>query len=66
MLLSKTLSDELTYTWWVVRRMVAWAGKVEDDYMPPIERGEINEKAQELIKKNIFWDGTLVNIIKNI
>ena len=64
--LSKTLSDELTYNWWVVRRMVAWAGKVQDDHMPPIEKGKINEKTQEIINKNIFWDGTLVDIIKNI
>jgi hypothetical protein len=64
--LSKTLNDELTHTWWVVRRMVAWAGKVQDDHMPPIEKGEINEKVQDLIKTDILWDGTLVNIIKNI
>lgn len=64
--LSKTLQDELTYTWWVVRRMTAWAAKVPDDHMPPIEKGEINDKAQEIIKKNIYWDGTLIDIIKNI
>jgi glutamine amidotransferase-like uncharacterized protein len=64
--LSKELTDELTHTWWVVRRMVAWAGKIPDDHLPPIEKGEINEKVMESIKKNIYWDGTIVNIIKNI
>ena len=64
--LSKTLMKELTYTWWVVRRMTAWAAKVPDDHMPPIQKGKINEKGQEIIKKNIYWDGTLVDIIKNI
>lgn len=64
--LSKTIADELTYTWWVVRRMVAWAGKVQDDHMPPIEKGEINEKVQDLIKTDILWDGSLINIINNI
>ena len=64
--LSKELTDELTHTWWVVRRMVAWAGKVPDNHLPPIEKGEINEKVLESIKNNIYWDGTLVNIIKNI
>ena len=46
--------------------MTAWAAKVPDDHMPPIEKGEINDKAQEIIKKNIYWDGTLIDIIKNI
>ena len=64
--LSKTLADELTYTWWIVRRMTAWAAKVPDDHMPPIVKGEINEKVKEIIKKNIYWDGTLIDIIKNI
>ena len=64
--LSKTLTNELTHTWWVVRRMVAWASKVPDNHLPPIEKGEINKEAMESIKKNIYWDGTLVNIIKNI
>jgi glutamine amidotransferase-like uncharacterized protein len=64
--LSKTLTNELTHTWWVVRRMVAWAGKVPDDNLPPIELGKINEKTIEQIKNNIYWDGSLVNIIKNI
>jgi hypothetical protein len=31
-----TPEDELTYTWWIVRRSVAWAAKVPDNDLPPI------------------------------
>ena len=64
--LSKTLQTELTYTWWIVRRFAAWAAKIPDKHMPPIEKGEINDKAKEIIKNNIYWDGTLINQMKNI
>ncbi len=64
--LSKTCVEELTYTWWIVRRMTAWAAKVSDEELPPIEKQEINEKIKELLKKNIFWDGTLKNQMDNI
>ena len=63
---SNPFDDDLTHTWWIVRRMTAWAAKVPNDHMPPIVKGEINEKVQEIIKKNIYWDGTLIDIIKNI
>jgi len=63
---SKDLVDEFTYTWWVVRRFVAWAGKVPDKEMPPIEKGKINEIAKKIIKENIYWDKTLINQMKNI
>ncbi len=64
--LSETVRDELTYTWWIVRRFTAWAAKIPDNELPPIEKGEINEKARDLIDQNIFWDGTLINQMKNI
>ena len=60
------LIDEFTSTWWVLRRFVAWAGKVPDKEMPPIEKGKINKMAKKIIKENIYWDKTLINQIKNI
>jgi len=64
--LSKTLQDEFTYTWWIVRRITAWAAKVPDGELPPMEKGEIDNKAKKIISENIFWDGTISNQIKNI
>ena len=60
------LIEEFTYTWWVLRRFAAWAGKVPDKEMPPIEKGEINKIAKKIIKENIYWDKTLINQIRNI
>ena len=64
--LSKTIADELTHTWWIVRRMTAWAAKIPDGHMPPISEDEINEKSRKIISKNIIWDGSLRNQIENI
>lgn len=63
---SKNLIDEFTYTWWVLRRLAAWAGKVPDKEMPPIEKGKINDIAKKIIKENVYWDRTLLNQMKNI
>ena len=64
--LSKDLIDELTYTWWLVRRFTAWAAKLPDKHLPPIEKGEINDQIKSIIKQNIIWDGTLINQMRNI
>jgi hypothetical protein len=64
--LSETLKDELTHTWWIVRRMAAWAGKVPDSDLPPIKIGKITKDAEKIIEKNILWDNTLIDQIKNI
>ena len=64
--LSETVEDELTYTWWVVRRITAWAAKVPDDRLPPIIKGKISEEARAILSKNIFWDGSLIHQMKNI
>jgi hypothetical protein len=64
--LSKTFDDELTHTWWIVRRMTAWAAKIPDGHMPPISRDKINEKSKKIISKNILWDGSLRNHMENI
>jgi hypothetical protein len=60
------MTDEFTYTWWVVRRFVAWAAKIPDDHMPPIEPGKINQEAKEIISRNILWDETLLDQMDNI
>ncbi len=64
--LSKDVLDELTHTWWMVRRFTAWAAKVPDNHLPPIEENNITEKEKMIIKNNIFWNGKLINQIKNI
>lgn len=64
--LSDSVQAELTHSWWVVRRMVAWAAKVPDDAMPPIEEGQLNDAARKIIETNVFWDGTLYDQMRNI
>jgi len=64
--LSDTLQDELTHNWWILRRMVAWAGKVPKEDMPPIDMGVINEEVQQSIIKNIYWDGSFIQQLRNI
>jgi glutamine amidotransferase-like uncharacterized protein len=63
--LSKDLSREITHTWWMVRRFVAWAAKVHDTHLPPIEKVTLT-KEQTSLSKNIFWDGSLKNQMDNI
>ena len=63
---SKNIKNELTHTWWMVRRFTAWAAKVPDKHLPPIQQEEITEKEKSIILDNIFWDGSLQNQIKNI
>jgi len=64
--LSKTAKKELTHTWWIVRRFAAWVAKVPDEHLPPINDNELIEKDISTISENIFWDGSLVNQMKNI
>jgi hypothetical protein len=63
---SSDLHDKFTYTWWIVRRFVAWAAKVPDEALPPIEKGNITDEAKRILSTNVFWDGTLVDQMKNI
>jgi hypothetical protein len=63
---SKTFADELTHTWWIVRRMVAWAAKIPDNHLPPISKDQINEKERSIISKNILWNGSIIDQMKNI
>ncbi|MDH7507309.1 MAG: hypothetical protein QHH15_05965 [Candidatus Thermoplasmatota archaeon] len=64
--LSKLAKKELTHNWWIVRRFVAWAAKVPDEYLPPVNDDEITDEDLSNLKENIFWDGTFSNQIKNI
>ena len=64
--ISKKPEEDITHTWWIVRRIVAWTGKISDKDLPPIEKSVLNDEIKEIIKENIFWDGTLKNQIINI
>jgi hypothetical protein len=64
--LSKDYKSELTHTWWMVRRFTAWAGKVPDKHLPPIEGNSITEKEKRLIEKNVIYHGSLIENFKNI
>jgi len=33
---NETVEDEHTYTWWMVRRAIAWCAKVPDNDLPPV------------------------------
>lgn len=64
--LSKTIEDELTHTWWIVRRSVAWAAKVQNEHLPPICKEKINEDIKSKLSENIYWDRSITNQMKNI
>jgi hypothetical protein len=57
---------ELTHNWWMVRRFVAWAAKIPDNHLPPIDEKEKYEKLEPLISEHIYWDGSFHNLINNI
>ena len=64
--LSKSLEQELTHNWWMLRRFVAWTSKVPDNHLPPIELGKITKDIDDLIKTHVYWDGNFLNQLKNI
>ena len=58
----RTLLDtQVTATWWMVRRFVAWAAKVPDDLIPPIEAAIPSEADQKQLLPYIVWDGSQAN-----
>ncbi|KYK21322.1 hypothetical protein AYK21_05010 [Thermoplasmatales archaeon SG8-52-2] len=63
---SNDFKDELTHTWWMIRRFTAWAGKIPDNMLPPIEGNDITEKEKKLISENIVYTGILLEKLKNI
>jgi hypothetical protein len=64
--ISSDFRKEFTYTWWIVRRFVAWAAKVPDEDLPPIEQGEMNDEAKKILSSNVMWDGSLIDQMNNI
>ncbi len=61
-----SIDDYITNTWWLVRRLVAWTAKVKDRDLPPIIQQKLTDSEMSILSSNIFWDGTLKNIIENI
>ena len=64
--LSKEAIDEFTHSWWIVRRMVAWAAKIPDKDMPPIIKGQLTEKSKKFLSSKVYWDGTILHQISNV
>jgi hypothetical protein len=64
--LSDPIDENITHTWWLIRRLIAWTAKVPDKDMPPIAKEKLSDKKLSIISKNIFWDGTLKNQMENI
>lgn len=64
--LSDTLEEELTHNWWMIRRFVAWAAKIPDGDLPPQKSKGDLKRAEDIIKNNIFWDGSFINQTKSI
>jgi hypothetical protein len=57
---------QITHTWWFVRRLIAWTGKVPDTDLPPIIQQKLTQKDRQILQPNIYWDGTAYNQIQNI
>lgn len=55
---SKDGSIELTHSWWIIRRAVAWAAKIPPEDFPPINE-PIDNTVMNKLKQDVFWDGTL-------
>jgi len=64
--LSKSVAKELTRTWWMIRRFVAWAAQIPDNHLPPIQIEKDTNKIKSIVSENIFWDGSFLNLMKNI
>ena len=64
--IDKAIEEDLTHTWWIVRRLVEWAAKTPDDSLPPIMNKENNENIKKIISQNILWDESIINQMENI
>lgn len=64
--LSQNAEDEITHTWWMVRRFVAWTAKVPDDHLPPLHKEKLTDNDKSILLKNVFWDESLLNQMENI
>jgi len=63
---NETIEEDITHTWWIVRRFVAWAAKASDNSLPPIDNKEDNKNISKIMLKNILWDGSIINQMNNI
>jgi len=61
-----SIDDNLTHTWWTVRRFIAWIAKINNEDLPPIAKQKVSEKDLQYLSESIIWDGTLLTQIKNI
>jgi hypothetical protein len=57
---------ELMHTWWVIRRAVAWAAQLPPEDLPPIQESNENQEKADMLRKDIFWDGTLQHQLEKI
>jgi hypothetical protein len=64
--LKEPFDENITHTWWVVRRFVAWATKVPECDFPPIQAQKLNSDEFSKISNSIIWDGSLKNQMENI
>lgn len=55
------VASQVTATWWMVRRFVAWAAKVPQDALPPIEAAVLSEADSRRLLPYIVWDGSRSN-----
>jgi len=63
---SKSGLKELTSTWWIIRRAVAWAAKVSSKEFPPIKENDETREEVKQLAKELFWDGSVNSQIENI
>jgi hypothetical protein len=54
----------LTYTWWMVRRFTAWAAKVPDACMPPVQDQPVTPEVDALYAD--LFDTALLSKLKHI
>ncbi len=63
--LTKNGEIEFTYTWWIVRRFVAWAAKIPDEDMPPMTDNKINSEGKKILE-SLFYKDDIIDQMKNI
>ncbi len=63
---SKDGIKELTSTWWVVRRAVAWAAKVPEQDYPPIEKVNSSDEEVKRLAQDLFWNKRIKSQIEDI
>lgn len=59
--LKELMDAQVTATWWMVRRFVAWTAKLPDDALPPIEQTRLSDDQQRQLRPYLVWDGSQAN-----